>query len=547
MQRINITTSSEPSYITPPSFYFIHELNEKAWRLRLTNRQEARKLSEEALGLANEENPPYAIGLAESLVTLSFIDFREDNYEAALAKALEAQSILETTHNRNWLSRVYNVLGVTFMHLGDQFTALTHLYKQIELSQSLKDRENEASGYNNLAIANLTIDPKKSLHFYHEALSILRELGQRNSEAITLHNIAECLVNQRQHPEAKPYAQHAYKIATELEMRHIEISSLGLLGDIYASEDKLDNALNCLKSALSKSRNYHKKQESVILLRLGDYYLQQKEPKKAQAYLQEALKISEASAHKMRIFDCHEKLAECYEQQERHKEALKHFKAFHSIKEKVFKEENAQKVRALEVVHQTEVAKRESELQRQKNTELERYVVKLETLNEQVKLLSLKDSLTGAYNRRYLMEHGTKLYSQAKRYDRPFSVCIMDVDHFKSVNDTFGHAVGDVVLKKLVELLKATLRTADVLARYGGEEFVILMPETSEENAKLACERFRKLIEKHPWKTIHPDLSITMSLGLASNNHLSDISSLFELADTKLYEAKHNGRNQVCF
>jgi diguanylate cyclase (GGDEF)-like protein len=69
----------------------------------------------------------------------------------------------------------------------------------------------------------------------------------------------------------------------------------------------------------------------------------------------------------------------------------------------------------------------------------------------------------------------------------------------------------------------------------------------SQENAKLACERFRKLIEKHPWKTIHPDLNITMSLGLASNNDLSDISSLFELADTKLYEAKHNGRNQVCF
>ncbi|MCA9836609.1 MAG: diguanylate cyclase [Trueperaceae bacterium] len=546
MERITLHQLSAVAQVAPPSLHIVHELNEKAWRSRLSDRHLTRKLSQEAYELSANNQPPYASGIAESLVNLSFLAFLEDHYGEALAKAVEAQTILENSYDRTWLSRVYNVLGTTFSHLGERSKAIDYLYKQINLSQSLNDKENEASGYNNLAIANLNIDADKALTYYHQALSLLRELGNRKSEAVTIHNIAECLINKGMNSEAKPYAQHALKIARELELKHIEISALGLLGKVFVAEKEPGKALTYLETALAAASSYHPKQESIILKCLGDFYLEQNQAPAALGALEKALNLCEASSHKARIYACHESLAKAYEKIASYKQALTHYQKFHQIKEAAFREENEQKVRSLEVLHRTEVAKREAELQKQKNTELQRYVAKLESLNEQVKQLSLRDPLTGVYNRRYLLEHGVKLFSQAQRYNRPLSSIILDVDHFKRVNDSFGHGVGDSVLKELAKLLSHSLRNADILARYGGEEFVILMPETKLENAYLACERLRKTVETHPWQNIHPELRITISIGLAADISLPDYNALIELADSKLYEAKRNGRNRIC-
>ncbi len=546
MERITFNQLSTMADFAPPSLHIVHELNEKAWRSRLSDRHLCRRLSGEAYELSASNQPPYATGIAESLVNLGFVAFQEDQYDDALSKALEAQTILENGYDRTWLSRVYNVLGATLSHLGERSSAIDFLYKQIGLSQELNDKENEASGYNNLAIAHLGLDAEKSLKYYHNALALLRELGNRKSEAVTLHNIAECLIDKGASSDARPYALHTLELAKKLGLSHIEISTLGLLGKIHLAENKAAEALSYFENALAQATQYHPKQESIILKCLGDYYLKQNQPAEALTYLHRALELAETSAHKARIYACHESLAHTFEKSNDFAKALEHFRAFHQLKEAAFKEENEQKVRSLEVLHRTEVSKREAEMQRQKNTELQRYVVELETLNEQVKELSLRDPLTSVYNRRYLLEHGVKLFNQAKRYERPLSSVLLDVDHFKQVNDTFGHSIGDLVLKALAKLLSTALRSADILARYGGEEFVILMPETRLDSAVLACERLRKLVESYTWSDIHPDLSITISIGVAADLSLADYNAQLDLADAKLYEAKRTGRNKVC-
>jgi diguanylate cyclase (GGDEF)-like protein len=156
--------------------------------------------------------------------------------------------------------------------------------------------------------------------------------------------------------------------------------------------------------------------------------------------------------------------------------------------------------------------------------------------------LSVTDALTGLLNRRYLE---ARLSEEIKRSDRegyPMSFLMIDVDYFKSYNDTFGHDAGDQALKMVAHSLKETLRSADVAARYGGEEFSILLPQTTPDEAKIIAERVREKVET----TDFPNRKITVSIGVASCSHvICKPGEIKRAADNALYEAKRKGRNNV--
>lgn len=161
--------------------------------------------------------------------------------------------------------------------------------------------------------------------------------------------------------------------------------------------------------------------------------------------------------------------------------------------------------------------------------------------------MAVTDGLTRLYNRHYLDTHLKNLAKQALDTGRNLSVVIMDMDHFKKVNDTYGHGVGDEVLKALADIIVKTIRSADLAARYGGEEFVVLMPETDAARAYEAAERLRKSIESTPLVVSHPDspLHKTVSIGYATMTANDTPQSLLKRADDALYEAKEAGRNRV--
>lgn len=163
--------------------------------------------------------------------------------------------------------------------------------------------------------------------------------------------------------------------------------------------------------------------------------------------------------------------------------------------------------------------------------------------------MAITDGLTGLYNRHYLDTHLKNLTESSLANGKNMSVIIMDMDHFKSVNDTYGHDVGDEVLKQLAKIIIDSTRSADLAARYGGEEFVILMPETDFSSAYEVAERIRATIERTPFIVSHEigRLNKTVSIGLSSLNPAGDDpGALLKRADTALYEAKNTGRNQVC-
>lgn len=164
-----------------------------------------------------------------------------------------------------------------------------------------------------------------------------------------------------------------------------------------------------------------------------------------------------------------------------------------------------------------------------------------------IKLASY-DALTGLCNRGVFNREIKREFDRARRYSRDLSLLMFDIDHFKRFNDSYGHQVGDLVLKELGNLVSLNFRSNDLSARYGGEEFAVVLPETSLENALIKAERLRKLIMNHAFSSDATRLAVTVSIGLATlEEEMEESEDLIKAADEALYRAKHAGRNQVCW
>jgi diguanylate cyclase (GGDEF)-like protein len=170
------------------------------------------------------------------------------------------------------------------------------------------------------------------------------------------------------------------------------------------------------------------------------------------------------------------------------------------------------------------------------------YQKDLEDLNAKLRERADLDGLTGLHNRRAFEERLEEEISRSARHGIPLSLLMLDVDHFKALNDTLGHTAGDRVLQALSGLLRDSARPMDFVSRYGGEEFVIILPHTGVEASHLMAERLRRVVESAPW----PVRQVTISLGIATlTPTITDARTLLESADRALYHSKQAGRNRV--
>lgn len=176
-----------------------------------------------------------------------------------------------------------------------------------------------------------------------------------------------------------------------------------------------------------------------------------------------------------------------------------------------------------------------------------RLVKRLEEANERLAELATYDDLTGVLNRRTILANLDAEFQRSRRYDRALSFFMMDLDDFKSVNDTYGHAAGDSVLNGIVECLRSSLRTTDVLGRYGGEEFCVILPETTILRAVQVAERVRDSVEHSSFNLDGQSIFLTLSIGVSTlrNPMHTKADDLIKEADSALYEAKRSGKNRV--
>ncbi|MNP25795.1 Response regulator PleD [compost metagenome] len=173
--------------------------------------------------------------------------------------------------------------------------------------------------------------------------------------------------------------------------------------------------------------------------------------------------------------------------------------------------------------------------------EIEQKQEELIALNANLVELSVTDKLTGLKNRRYFQEKIEDQIILYRKVDKPFSVILLDIDHFKKVNDTWGHQTGDDVLERLAKILQAYSRKGDIVARYGGEEFVLILPDMDIDEAKAIAERLRTAVAGSIWNTG----SITISIGIATFTPTDSNATILKKADQALYASKENGRNRI--
>lgn len=168
-------------------------------------------------------------------------------------------------------------------------------------------------------------------------------------------------------------------------------------------------------------------------------------------------------------------------------------------------------------------------------------------LFQEIQQQAITDPLTGLYNRRGLYEFGKNEFARALHHNTPFSAILLDLDHFKNINDTYGHPIGDIILIEFAKMCKNCIRDFDLLGRFGGEEVVILLPETNKNTTFKIAERLRSTIENSPiYVNDNLQLNMTASLGVATKDeHITSLDTLIARADQAMYIAKFRGRNQI--
>ena len=575
----------------------VDELNALAWELRRADTKRSLMLAEEALRLAQTDG--YDRGQAYSLLALGYGAIRSSDLRAAQTKVQHAADFFDATDDGEGRRQALNTLGIVYGQSGNYAGALKTFLTLQRLCAELGEPRALADALNNTGIAYFHLgDHTSALDYHFRALEVFREAAYPQGEVHALINLGMVYFERGHFGEALDAFSQARNGEVEDEYTHALIrnhlgrtylqlgqfeqalvhnqASLTLmtalddrLGASYTQDDlaaihvklgQMERAENCLAQSLTTKREAgDTKGEAEACLQLGNLYLRRGQLELALDTLHEGLANAERSDARDEIRKAHRVLAAAYKKNHQFREACLHLEKHEELTQEAFNRESDLRLQALRVQYEVEQTENEKELYRLKNVELARAVEALHELTAslraandeksallgQLEKQSREDALTGLYNRRYLDETLAQAFADAKRYERSLSVVVCDIDHFKRVNDTFSHQMGDVVLKEVARLLKAGVRQGDTVARYGGEEFVIVLPEASAKDAARTVERIRETVQDHPWHTFHPDLKITMSAGLSSDLSAESHEKLVGLADKKLYEAKRGGRNRL--
>lgn len=463
-----------------------------------------------------------AMAEAEALTWLGAALTQQSRYQEALVQLKDAESKYREIARPELASRALNYLAVVHEELGD-------------------------------------VD--KAFEIYARAEEAAKDAGNVEMLARVLANVGEAYVNLRRWEEALAVLGRSAALLSPL-VEHRSLFGWCLLGiaRVYVEIGEHSTALEVFSTALNAAREGESlRVMAEIHTAFGSLLADMGDEKEAIVNLRQALALAEEAGVPREIFTAHLALSRAYEKFGDYRNALEHFRHYHQERGRVFDDLAKEKVESLTAQIELVKVRHEQEISHLRNVELatansllERQKGDLERANEllaqqaaELDKLSVHDSLTGVNNRRYLDKHLAEELQRSSRHGHDLSIAMIDADHFKDVNDRFSHRIGDVVLRTMMEIVCRRKRRTDAVARYGGEEFVIVYPETDIERAECAAEDLRVAIESYDWGEVHPELRVTVSIGVASNAVAKDPQGLLDAADKCLYEAKKSGRNCV--
>jgi diguanylate cyclase (GGDEF)-like protein len=535
-----------------PVFTQIHELNGRAWQLLQKNPHQAIDLSEQAAALsqsAGAYGSPYAAGLAESWYQLGRFHLQLAHYDQAFAYLGQAQQQYELLEDTDKLISISIHTGVTYAHVGDYAEAMQHLLRGLAAARRAGKRSLEATALNNIGFNLLSSgEYEQALPNLEESLALFRELNDRDGQATTLDSLAQAHLGLRAFDQALRSAEEGVALCQDLGLRRREATYLDTAGRIQAAQGQPAAAEKSLRAALELARgNGYRLEEEVALRHLGALQAQLGKLDAAQASLERAAALAAEIGARHNEYEGHEILAALYRRQGRFEQALEHFERFHAVKESVFNERNEMRLRGLAIQHRLESAEKEAEIYQLRSKELEREVGERRKSEAVLQELATTDALTGLANRRQVLDLAARALAISQRYRHPLAVIMLDIDRFKTINDTYGHAAGDLVIVEFTRRIRVKLRTSDILGRYGGDEFLVVLPQTDVPGALPIVRRIQESIISRPVALSTAQVAVGTSIGVRGNeaDYTLGLEVLIEHADAALYKAKTGGRNRI--
>lgn len=488
---------------------------------------EAEALAVEALRTAT------GVDRAELLLAQSSVHGHRGHQLQALAAAVEAGELFQEAGLQDRTCDALVQTAGTLRTAGDHETALSTLEQAETLARDGGDELRRGRVLRQIGIVSSLLGRHQhATACLEEACQLLSRSAagdeQRNARLSYLNSVSRRLYHMPEggqpRPEVEVHLEEWLALAEQCAaagQTRLALMARGNHAIMLQSVGRDRQACEALRELVPRYRELGMRpNEGLALAEMARCHETLAEPERAREHYREALEVLRGGGAQDDLLQALEGLARC-------EEALAHLgAAFAALKE----------VRAVERQRKDEIARR-ALLQRELRVELAR-------LTNQWARQAVQDPLTGLANRRglerWLAEHWSRVV-----FGQPLALLLLDLDHFKQINDRFGHATGDLVLQAVAELLRAECRATDLAARYGGEEFVLAFAGTNTAAALPLAERIRCLIASQGWSRVAPGLDVTSSFGLADASEAVDVTALLTLADRRLYAAKFGGRNRV--
>lgn len=519
------------------------------------------RLGHQALELAHQLDRPDLSVKVHSAMSLSL--YRRNDFPAALRHAAAAKHIGQV-HNLP-LARAEGQVSWARISwaVGDLDEALSELEAAHGPAMASQDFRTQVHVCNLLGLVHADLGQlQASYQFHQDALAAARLAHEADLELIALTNLAgrslaigEQARDEQRFGEAAAAWNRVLDLAQTTEalaltndiqmgLPHFLVAygaALRHLGKTEAALAVFDRLYRIVNRFADRSSLPH------AAIQLGALYREQGWPEQARKVLHEGMAEAERLGAKARLSTLHLAACELEEANGQYRAALQHHKLFASLREECATEKARHKSMALAVKLDTQQALTQAEDARLRANQLQAANQALKVRADHLSRETLIDPLTDLGNRRLLDKQLPRMHRRARTGHNPLFAAMLDVDHFKLVNDRFSHAVGDGVLARLATLIRSMSRDGDLAVRYGGEEFVVVFQGTCRATSLAACERFRLAVEQADWSDIHPELqNVTVSLGLADLAGHADVWEGVHHADQMLYQAKADGRNRVC-
>jgi diguanylate cyclase (GGDEF)-like protein len=520
----------------------VHErvrlLNEMAEQLNERDPARGAEVAREAVDLARATGD--VAGEAQGLYCHARNLYNQANYPGVFEIQAAAAALFHTLDDIHGEARCANLLGITYRQLSEYGRALEMYEAALKGFREVGDLSWHARVLSNIGNVEIQLgNHTAALELFDQALELRRQVNDNEGAGFDLNNAAFGRIQralqlrsggdadscQLEAEAAVRLLDRALAIARQFGYRRLEAFCLQTMGEAYQAMAKPEVALGMAADFLRLAHDSNDKWiEAYGLACVGELRHQMGEHQVGLGQLQGALVAFEAMGARDQAARVLRIVSEVHEALGQFAEALAAIRRAGEIEQRLRSEETENRARALAARRRLEQARLETERYRR---------------------LAMEDSLTGLANRRQLDERLENLMREARRSGAMVTVALADVDHFKGINDRFSHAVGDEVLRCVGEILRNHCRLGDVAGRYGGEEFMLVFRALDMRPSLEICERVRVAVEGWDWKLIHPQLRVTLSMGLASSSSCDTLQGLLDAADHWLYEAKHHGRNQI--